>query len=73
VLIDYRCENNRLSGAREFHGNFKPLIGLSSSEIGVDPGVRSGRMHLNNEHDVRKPMVISISRRGEELRLYNLV
>jgi hypothetical protein len=43
---------------------------LSNSETGVNPGRRSTNL---NELDVRKPLVVSLSQRSEELRLYNLV
>jgi hypothetical protein len=46
---------------------------LSSSETGVNPGIKSGKSTYLNELDVRKPLVVSISQRSEELRLYNLV
>jgi hypothetical protein len=43
---------------------------LSSIETGVNPEITS--THLNELH-VRKPLVVSISQRSEELRLDNLV
>jgi hypothetical protein len=47
---------------------------LSSSETGVNPGIRSyEKSTYLNELDVRKQLVVSISQRREELRLYNLV
>jgi hypothetical protein len=46
---------------------------LSSSETGVNPGVRSRKDTRLNELDVRKPLEVSISQRSEALRLYNLV
>ncbi len=45
----------------------------SSSETGVNPGIRSWRSTYLNQLDVTKPLVESISQRSEELRLYNLV
>jgi hypothetical protein len=47
---------------------------LSSSETLFNSGIRSWKKgtHLNELH-VRKPLVVSISQRSEELRLYNLV
>jgi hypothetical protein len=48
---------------------------LSSSETGVNPGIKG--LKEKNTHpyklDVRKPLVVPISQRIEELRLYNLV
>jgi hypothetical protein len=43
------------------------------SETGVIPGIRSRKSTYLNEHDVRKPLVVSISQRSEELRLYTVV
>ncbi len=44
---------------------------LSSSETGVNSGIRSSKSTYLNELDVRKPLVESISQRSEELRLNN--
>jgi hypothetical protein len=46
---------------------------LSSSETAVNPGIKSRKSTYLNDHDVRKPLVLSISQISEELRLYNLV
>ncbi len=46
---------------------------LSSSETGLNPEIRSWKSSYLIELDVRKPLVVSISQRIEELRLYNLV
>jgi hypothetical protein len=46
---------------------------LSNSETGVNPRIISGKCTHLNELDVRKPLVVSISKRSEELRLYKLV
>ncbi len=46
---------------------------LSSSEPGADAGMRSSKSTYLNDPDVRKPLVISILRRNEELRLQNRV
>ncbi len=43
---------------------------LSCSGTGVNPGIRSRKSTYLNELDVRKPLVVSNSRRSEELRLY---
>jgi hypothetical protein len=42
---------------------------LSSSETGVNPGLRSWKNTNLNELNVRKPLVVSASKRSEELRL----
>jgi hypothetical protein len=46
---------------------------LSSSETGVNSGTRSWKSTYLNELDVRKPLVVSISQRSEELIHYNRV
>jgi hypothetical protein len=46
---------------------------LFSSGTGVNPGIRSEKSIYLKELDARKPLVVSISLRTEELRLYNLV
>jgi hypothetical protein len=46
---------------------------LSSSETGVNPGIKAVKSAYLHELDVRKPLVVTISQRSEELRLYNLV
>jgi hypothetical protein len=46
---------------------------LSSSGAGVNSGIRSWKSTYQNELNVRKPLVVSISQSSEELRLYNLV
>jgi hypothetical protein len=46
---------------------------LFSSETGVNPIIRSWKSTHLNELDARKPLVVSISQKSEELRLYNLV
>jgi hypothetical protein len=46
---------------------------LSSSATGANPGRRSFKCTYLIELDVRKPLVVSISQRSEELRLYDLV
>jgi hypothetical protein len=45
----------------------------SSSETGVGLGITSWKSTDRNELDVRKPLLVSISHRSEELRFYNLV
>jgi hypothetical protein len=46
---------------------------LSSSKTRINSEIRSWKSAYLNELDVRKPLVVSISQRSEELRLYNLV
>jgi hypothetical protein len=46
---------------------------LPSSVTGVNLGIRSCKSTYLNELDVRKPLVVSLSQRNEEMRLYNLV
>ncbi len=46
---------------------------LSSSETGVNPGIRSWKYTCLNELDARKPLVVSISQTSKALRLHNLV
>ncbi len=47
-LIDYRCEEGRwlFSYALKLHDNFEPYL-LSSSETGVNSGMRSWKKHLS--------------------------
>jgi hypothetical protein len=47
--------------------------GLSSSETGVNTGAKQKKSTDLNELSVGKPLVVSISRRGKELRLHHLV
>jgi hypothetical protein len=42
---------------------------LPSCAAGVNPGIKKLKKELLNELDVRKPSVVSISQRSEELRL----
>ncbi len=67
LIIDYRCED----------GRFLMFVGcvaisnsesLFSSETGVNSGTRSWKNTWLNELYVRKPLVVSISQRSEELR-----
>jgi hypothetical protein len=46
---------------------------LCSSETGVNPGIRSDKGTYLNEHDVRKALVVTVSQRSEELRIYSVV
>jgi hypothetical protein len=46
---------------------------LSSSVTGVNPGTTSREDHLSDKLDVRKPLMVAISQRSEELKLYNLL
>jgi hypothetical protein len=46
---------------------------LLSSEVGVNAGIISCKNTDLIELEVRKSLVVSISQRSEELRLYNLV
>ncbi len=46
---------------------------LFRSETNVNLGIRSGKSIYLNELDVRNPLVVSISHRNKELRLYKLV
>jgi hypothetical protein len=46
---------------------------LYSRETGIYSGSRSWKSTNLMELDARKPLVLSISQRSEELRLYNLV
>ncbi len=46
---------------------------LSSNKTGVNPRIRSWKCTYLIELNVRKPLVVSISQRSKELRLYNLV
>jgi hypothetical protein len=71
IHVDFRRENAHFSVSASCVTISNPDL-LSSNETGVNPGIRSWKKHLN-ELDVRKPLVVSISQRSEELRLYNLV
>jgi hypothetical protein len=46
---------------------------VSSSDTGVKSGIRNWKSTYLIELDVRKPLVVSIFQKSEELRLYNLV
>jgi hypothetical protein len=70
--IDYTCED----GCFLVYSNWMTIRNpdlLSSSGTGVNPGIRSWKSTCLIELDVRKPLVVSISQKSEELRLYNLV
>jgi hypothetical protein len=41
--------------------------------MGVNSGIRKQKSTYLNELDVRKPLMVSMSQRSEELKLYNLV
>ncbi len=49
------------------------LDSFSSSETAVNPEIGSWKSSYLIELDVRKPLVVFISQRSEQLRLYNLV
>ncbi len=70
--IDYRCEDGRFPVSVSYLTISNPDL-LSSIETGVNPGIRSWKSTYLNEIDVRKPLVVSISQKSEELRLYCLV
>jgi hypothetical protein len=72
LCLDYRCEDGRFPVPASCVTISNP-DSLSSSETGVNPGIRSWKNTYLNELDVRKPLVQSISQKSEELRLYNLV
>jgi hypothetical protein len=67
--IDYRCENDRVLASASCV-TFSNPYSLSRSQTGVNPGIRSWRNNYLIELDVWKPLVVSISQRSEELRLY---
>jgi hypothetical protein len=46
---------------------------FSSSETEVNRGIRRRKSTHLDELDFRKPLVVSISQRSEELRPYNLL
>jgi hypothetical protein len=46
---------------------------LSSGETGINPGLEAEKSSYLNELDIRKPLVVSVSQRSEERRLFNLV
>jgi hypothetical protein len=70
--IDYWCEYGRFPMSASCVTISNP-DSLSGSATGVNPGKRSWRSTYLNELDVRKPMMVSISQRSEELRLHYLV
>ncbi len=70
--IDYRYEDVRFQVSASCI-TISNLDLFSSSETGVNPAIRSWKITFLIEHDVRKPLLVSISQRSEELRLYNLV
>ncbi len=70
--IDYKCGDGRFPVS----ANCVTISNLdlrSSSETWVNPGKRSEKSTHLNELVLRKPLVVSISQRSEELRLYNQV
>ncbi len=70
--IDYRCKDISLQVSASWMTILNP-DSLSRSETWVNPGIRSWKSTYLNELAVRKPLVVSISQRSEELRLHNLV
>jgi hypothetical protein len=66
--LDYRCEDDR-SQASASCVAISNADSISSCDTGINPGIRSRKC---TELDVRKPLVVSISK-SQELRLYNLV
>jgi hypothetical protein len=57
----------------KFKRRYIRLIAFQQWNSGYNPGIRSLKSTYVIELDVRKPLVVSISQRSEELRLYNLV
>ncbi len=72
LVVDYRCELGRYSVSVSCVTISNP-DSLFSSETGVNSGRRRSKSTHLNELDVRKPLVVSMSQRREELRRYNLV
>jgi hypothetical protein len=66
--IDYASEDGRFLVLTSYVKISNPYS-FSSSETGVDLGIRSWNSTYPNELDVGKQLVVSISQRSEELRL----
>jgi hypothetical protein len=73
TTTDYRCEDGRFFGVREFVITSNPDLLSISSETGINARIRSWKGAYQMELNVRKPLVVSISQRREEPRLDNLV
>ncbi len=71
-FMDYRCEDGRFPMSASCVTISNP-DSLSSNASGVNPGIESWKSTHLNELDAKKPLVVYISQRGEELGLYNLV
>jgi hypothetical protein len=72
-VIDYRCSDVRFLVSAMNSVTVSSPDSLFSCEAGANPGIRRWKSTYLNELDVRKPLVVSVSERSEELRLYNLV
>jgi hypothetical protein len=72
--FDNALAKNKFAASCVTISNPNPLS--SCSETRVNPGIRTKKAKKSiylNELNVRKPLVVSISQRSEELRLYSLV
>jgi hypothetical protein len=72
MTIDYRFASGRFPVTASCVTISNP-DSRSSSETGVNPGIKSQKCTYLNELDDRKPSAESISQRSEQLRLHNLV
>ncbi len=72
ITTEYSCEDGYYSVSSSSVTISNP-DSPSSSETGVNPGIMSWKSTCLIELDVRKPLVVSMSQRSEEMRLYNLV
>jgi hypothetical protein len=73
--IDYRCEDGRFPVFASCVAILNPNS-IFNSETGVNSGIRSLNNHFSDsliELEVRKPLMVSISQKSEELKFYNLV
>jgi hypothetical protein len=70
--VDYRCEDGRFQVSASCVTISNPDY-LSRSVTVVNPVIRSWKSTHLIELDLRNPLVVSISQRSEELRLYNVV
>ncbi len=71
-IIGYRCEDGRFPASVSSVTTSNP-DSLSSSETAVNPGKTAEKSTCMNELGARNQLVVSISQKRSEQRLYNVV
>jgi hypothetical protein len=71
--LGYKCEHGCFRVSAQVAWQFQIQIGFSAVKQGLILEWEAEENTHLNRLDVRKPLVVSISRRSEKLRLYNLV